>query len=431
MAKVFVIDEFNPQDTAMMQALYSRSPQSVVTHIDKVKQSGSGKFMEKFYVGYGHASIADCGSTTLFIEGVSIICDKAIQDWPLYSGQESSTRYIDMSKQPLVDPANTPESKAILDKWMNFYIASQPVLQQFLMEKYPKEESEEEEVYKKAIAARAFDILRSFLPAGVTTQLSWHTNLRQAHDKLSWLRHNPIPEVRETAEKMLELLKEKYPQSFGHPVVEEQESYRKEMSKEYYYYKPKGPVSDFSMKTAITDEDLEPYKDIFEKRPPKTGLPIFLSELGTITFDLLLDYGSFRDLHRHRNGVCRMPLLTTDYGFNPWYLGELPEGLRKDAEKLIEEQKEAIAKLDIAPELKQYYVSLGFLAACRISYGLPATVYVTELRSGKMVHPTLRRIAFKMREALLERFKSLKLHCDMSESKWDISRGLQDIVERK
>ena len=70
--KIFVYDEFNPEDTAMMQALYSRSAESVVTHAEKVKQSGSGKFMEKFYVGYGHASIADCGSTTIFIEGVSI-----------------------------------------------------------------------------------------------------------------------------------------------------------------------------------------------------------------------------------------------------------------------------------------------------------------------------------------------------------------------
>jgi len=67
MAKIFVYDEFGPEDTAMMQALYSRSPKSVVEHVEKVKQSGSGKFMETFYVGYGHMSIADCGSTTIFI----------------------------------------------------------------------------------------------------------------------------------------------------------------------------------------------------------------------------------------------------------------------------------------------------------------------------------------------------------------------------
>ena len=109
--KTFVYDEFNPQDTAMMQALYSRSASSVKEHVEKVKSSGSGKFMEKFYVGYGHASIADCGSTTIFVEGVSMLVAKAIQQWPLYSGQETSSRYIDFSKQAIKDPLGTKESK--------------------------------------------------------------------------------------------------------------------------------------------------------------------------------------------------------------------------------------------------------------------------------------------------------------------------------
>ena len=94
--KIFIYDEFSPEDVAMMQALYSRSSASVVEHAQKVKETGSGKFMERFYVGYGHASIADCGSTTIFIEDISILADTAVQDWPLYSGQETSTRYVDM-----------------------------------------------------------------------------------------------------------------------------------------------------------------------------------------------------------------------------------------------------------------------------------------------------------------------------------------------
>ena len=74
---VLIYDEFNPEDNAMMQALYSRSSKSVAEHVAKVKKTGSGKFMEQFYVGYGHLSIADCGSTTLFTEGLSMLADKA------------------------------------------------------------------------------------------------------------------------------------------------------------------------------------------------------------------------------------------------------------------------------------------------------------------------------------------------------------------
>ena len=44
MANIFLHDEFNPEDTAMLQPLYSRSPESVEKHTEKVKKTGSGKF---------------------------------------------------------------------------------------------------------------------------------------------------------------------------------------------------------------------------------------------------------------------------------------------------------------------------------------------------------------------------------------------------
>src|SRR5579862_1764173 len=101
--KLLLIDDLHPEDLAMLQALYSRSFESAEVHIRKILDGGSGKFMNKFYVGFNHKSIADCGSTTFFLEGVSMFTAKAVQDWPLYAGQETSTRYIDMSKQRIVD----------------------------------------------------------------------------------------------------------------------------------------------------------------------------------------------------------------------------------------------------------------------------------------------------------------------------------------
>jgi deoxycytidylate deaminase/thymidylate synthase ThyX len=428
--QVFLYDEFSPEDTAMMQALYSRSPLSVAEHVDKVRQSGSGKFMEKFYVGYGHASIADCGSTTLFIEGLSILADKAIQDWPLYSGQETSTRYVDMSKQAIIDPIKTPESKIILDTWMKFYVDNQERIQEHLKQKYPIKPGEKEIVYNKAIAARGYDIMRGFLPAGITTQLSWHTNLRQAWDKLALLRHNPLPEVKQIANEMLSQLKEKYSHSFSHELDHNQEQYRKVSNEEYSFYDPISHNTEFQFNTDIKVSELNQYTDILA-RPPKTGLPHFLTELGLNRFEFLLDYGSFRDLQRHRNGVCRMPLLTTKYGFHNWYLEQLPDDLRFVAENIIKDQTERITQLSTSPEIKQYYISLGFNMPCRVTYGLPATVYVIELRSGKPVHPTLRKIAHQMHHAVSEAFPNLKLNSDLGKDDWDVRRGLQDITKKE
>ena len=54
---IYVIDDQTPEDMAMLQALYSRSPAGVMSHLEKLKSAGSGKFMSQYYVGYGHASI--------------------------------------------------------------------------------------------------------------------------------------------------------------------------------------------------------------------------------------------------------------------------------------------------------------------------------------------------------------------------------------
>ena len=297
--KIFVYDEFSPEDTAMMQALYSRSSASVAEHVDQVKKTGSGKFMEKFYVGYGHASIADCGSTTIFIEGVSMLVAKAIQDWPLYSGQETSSRYIDMSQQVIVDPVGTALSRTVLDSWMAFYTNNQTAVQEHLRIKYPKRADEDEGGYDRAIKARTFDILRGFLPAGVTTQLSWHTNLRQAYDKLALLHHWPLPEVRAVANGIHNLLRERYGHSFSHKLYDDQEKYRQLIGGKHTYFINKKYPGDFRATTNIRYHDLLKYRELLTARPARTNLPHFLAECGLCTFEFLLDFGSFRDIHRH------------------------------------------------------------------------------------------------------------------------------------
>ncbi len=430
MAKVFLYDEFAPEDVAMMQALYSRSAESVVKHAEKVKSVGSGKFMERFYVGYGHQSIADCGSTTLFIEGVSMLCDKAIQDWPLYAGQEMSTRYIDMSKQPIYDPVRSKTSQAIMKRWMDFYISSGPLLEEHLKQKYPRKDSEDEKVYSKAIKARTFDILRSFLPAGMTTQLSWHTNLRQAWDKVSTLRHHPLEEVQEVANTIWKELKKRYPNSFSHKLYETQEEYRSTILKSHTYFVPKKFPKQFTYSTTLQPKTLVPYKDLLKNRPVKTNLPFFLRSLGTYTFNFLLDFGSFRDLQRHRASIYQMPLLTTQYGFESWYLEQLPLALQKKAKALITSQVKAIEKLKVSEEERQYFIAMGFRVACQFTFDLPALVYFTELRSGRLVHPTLRPVAHKMHKILQETIPMVKLYTDLDLDDWDVRRGLQDIVKK-
>src|SRR5690606_20868731 len=110
---------------AMLQALHSRSTGGLRSHLEVLAEKGADNFMEKFYVGYGHHSIGDCGDTTIFVEGVSLPAVKAVQDNPLFRGQESSTRYLDFSRQPFIDPTGTDAGRRLLERQRQFYIDAQ------------------------------------------------------------------------------------------------------------------------------------------------------------------------------------------------------------------------------------------------------------------------------------------------------------------
>jgi len=435
MTKIFIHHEFEPEAIAMIQALYSRSSESVASHVKKVRSSGSAEFMKSYYIGYGHASIGDCGTTTLFVEGVSILGAKAIQDNPLYSGQETSTRYIDFSSQPIIDPINSTDSRQLQAKWIDFYMESTQPLQDYLKAEFPLQMNQSKKVWRKAIKARAFDILRGYLPAGVTTQLSWATNLRQAHDKLSQLRFHPLLEVRSIASRCLELLKEKYPSSFAHPPNAEQDHYYERISRDLHYsynYEPDFDETTLAYETTIDNQELD--KDPFfqtSQRPQGSALPRYLTRYGRYNCRFLLDFGSFRDLQRHRNGLCRIPILNGNYDFNSWYIEQLPSGLQGTAKKLVVDQFENIKQLQsehsLPDTVMQYYYPLGTNILCEIVYDLPEIVYVTELRSSPTVHPTLRNIAHKVHDILRREHPQLSLYVDRSEDTWRIQRGLQDI----
>lgn len=410
-----------PESEAMLQALHSRSIGGIRSHLEILITKGSENFMKNFYVGYGHKSIGDCGTISIFIEGVSMLVAKAIQDWPLYSGQEASTRYIDFKTQPFVNPLNSKEAENVLEKWRSFYVESMEPVKNHLIEQFKKNDDEDEKTYQKAINARTFDILRGFLPAGATTNLAWHTNLRQAADKITILRHHPLNEVKEVVAAIEKGLLEVFPNSFGHKIYESTEEYNKlYMEKHYYYHNPKCP--EFTLVNDFIDYDLIP-EELLTKRPPKTELPKHLAEAGTMQFDFLLDFGSFRDIQRHRAVTQRMPLLTTDIGFNEWYLDELPSEIKERALSFLEEQQEKINSLDATAEIKQYYTAMGYNTSNRLTGGLPSIVYLVELRATRFVHPTLRNIAKLMADELKD-----IVHIDKDIDRFDVKRGEHDIT---
>ena len=443
MREIIVIDGNdlpNPEDMAMIQALYSRSPRSVKEHLEKVKAKGSASFVEQYMVQYGHKSIGDCGTTTICVENVSMLAAKAIQDSALYNGQEASTRYLDMSKQQLVNPLagdgpGCQPGGVIQGLWMHTYNHVLRELIPHFEQRFPIEEGQKPEVWKKAIKAKAFDVARGFLPAGVTTYVAWHTNLRQANDHLKLLRNHPAKEIREIAEQVHSGLLQRYPSSFSHKRYGPEERYVEEGMAAFAYWDDQevghSPVDRISSTSTLDLNGLRPFRDLLMNRPPKAELHPRFRQFGTITYTFPLDFGSFRDLQRQRSPVQEMPLLTTKYGFHPWYLDQLPAKLREDAEGVIAEQVTALNELEASAVDKQFFTAMGFLVPTKTVCTLPAAVYIAELRSSTTVHPTLRRPAQLMGEDLKARIPHLAMHHDMTPDAWSIKRGQQDIVKKE
>ncbi len=427
--KAIVLDNgaiINSEDEAMLQALHSRSVGGLMSHLAILEEKGAGNFIKNFYVGYNHKSIGDCGTTTAFIEGVSMLTAKAIQDSLLYSGQEASTRYIDFSNQPFIDPTKSEEGKILMELQRSFYLEAQDPTRKELRKNNPKTGEEKDSVYEKAINARAFDITRSLLPAGASTNLAWHTNLRQAADRLLFLRHHPLPEVREVARGLDDALNRHHPNSFGHKKYEETEKYQELIAEEYYYHDTNSPdeaIVDFNN---IDKNSIRNYVDLFNRRPAKTELPKFLSQLGIIDVRFKLDFGSFRDIQRHRSIIQRMPLLTQDLGFNNWYIENLPEEVRNKLPDYLSNIRKKVKALGISRKEEQYFIPMGYDVSNRFTGDLPATVYMVELRDSRFVHPTLQKVAHRIGEEITSKLGIL-LHVDSEPGRFDVRRGNQDI----
>ena len=400
--KVLTQDEVSdPEIRAMLQAFYSRSPMPIQERLQslngdekEIKEDKIRSAIKKYYVDYGHASIGDCGDTTVFIEGVSMLAAKAIQDYPLYRGQECSTRYMDFSQAPFLIPENLPnhlaaEYQKIVEVWRGLYLRSLQTLITYAKEHYPESSvlsyripaERRASAYEATIKAIVFDYARGLLPCGASTSLSFHGSMRSLQDNFTRLQRHPLVEVRKVADQCLLELWKNYPNSFREPTVGLEPT-----TSRFEFYDseslPNQTVSDVSWAASMLALSHLSTEDQ-GLRTNKAAKLIHLDFLGK------LDFGSYRDLQRHRNGVILQPLVepeqASDYYMQAYYEAD-PE-LFDAATTLFSRLK----YLDGSPEQKQYVCPMMTMVPIRGHWSLDQLRYVTRLRTKTSVHPTLRK----------------------------------------
>ncbi len=378
----------DPEANAMMQAFYSRSKRGIedrlaetTLDLDKIKHK-----LSQFFVGYGHDSIGQCGYVTFFIEGVSILADKAIQDCTLYNGQESSTRYIDFSKEPVYVPIGSKESMSILQDWISFYYDLVQELQTNLARRNEEGTAIEDlQAMEKACRVKAFDIASAFLPCGVTTNLSWTVSLATLNRELLRLAGHQLTEVREIADRINAIVKEQLPSIYV-PFEKRQAEIDVIRAESEYSYSDVGP--EYTRILNINHCDVIAQRQRHDRLPHKWHSSYLMSRVST------LDYRSFRDVQRHRPLNPSSPLVELKgfHSINEWYIDALDE-LGIDYSDRLEALIKRVASVDLNPFEKQYLCPMGTNVRFSQSGYLGDWLYYAELRTGETVHPTVRLLA--------------------------------------
>ncbi|MFN3476547.1 MAG: FAD-dependent thymidylate synthase [Candidatus Methylomirabilales bacterium] len=412
----------------------------------KEAKAKARQFHEKWVVGYGHASVAEHAVVHLAIEDVSIITTKIIEDMRLAAYTEKSTRYVIFEEDKFYCPPvllRSPYASLYRETahfLLKTYVSLFPQVIEHVKAEYPRKPDQSERAYDSACRAKACDILRYIIPAGTLTNLGMTINGRALEHLLTKLFSHPLEEAREIAQLMKEealkiiptLIKyadynaymaetdqamrqvagEIFPSPTsplskgegaggGRPaesrpviLVRYPEDAEEQLVAAILYGYTNRPMTQV-LETArkLNQEERERIIDEYLRRRGPHDQPLRALEHLYYTFDILVDYGAFRDIHRHRMATQTRQDLTIDHGY------ETPEelvryGLKETFDRSMERAAEAYAQIaKDFPLEAQYIVPLAYRIRVLFTWNLRELHHFIQLRSGRQGHISYRRIA--------------------------------------
>lgn len=379
-------------DWATLGALYSRSTSSAEEALDKTTKSRD-RVIEQYYIGYGHESIGDMVDIKMFIENIPMWIVFILESHSLFRGQESSTRYIDFSKQPEPN-SKFYDVKAYRDN-MRTYTRSLGEVTKELEERVSTYGVGQQQ-YRRAVNARAFDICRGLLPVVASTNFAWFGNLNSIRNHLvevmvavdlskdevpdmNW-KTGYIEELKLVVEFIWHTLNEHYPQAQT-SLFDQMEKrtnrilrtpnadlrYRGSAQIGHYVPSPGSWVASRSNTNDIMRPDAHIQRQMF-------------------ILEGNLDFGSLRDLNRHRRNYQEVGFIldghrTRRLHFNNWYTQKLAGLIRMtpDLQRKIDQTKCG----DLDSMLMGH--ELPFYVECDMAQA----EYLFRLRCNENSHPSL------------------------------------------
>ncbi len=446
------------------------------------------RFYVQWLAEYGDDSIAQMAGMHLAFSGISQVAIKHIEDMRIgIAPIEKSTRYVDYSKKvngrflyytdpTLEDLGLKDEYEAAMDELFTTYTALIPRLAATLQKKFP-------DIPQKVIEKKAFDTLRGLLPMATLSQVSFFGNgqafeymmarsLRHTLGEIRWASEEAYRELSRIGPSFFRRLKGETNESaeayqkylagrkdrmtpFVKEFLAEDESHRitrsNEMTVRLVESDPEGEIKVIAGMLYNAPETHRTWEEIMEKvrhieesdrkkivdaylqgrtqRWQKVGRAF---EHAYTLFEIEMNIGAWRDLHRHRMLTQQHQFFSCHHGYDtPPEI--IKAGLLPEFSKALDRAKAVFLKIaEYDPYLAQYAVPLAYRVRFIQRENLRQSFWQIELRTISQGHPDYRHVEQEKYRLLQKAYPFLASYILADMAEYDFARRETDArIEKK
>jgi thymidylate synthase ThyX len=420
---------------------------------------------EKVFFEYGDDSVAQLGGVHLACEQASNVLTKVLEWGRLMAYLEQSTRYIAYNNRlstghyryyrdpGLLDSPLGARYVGDMDRMFDTYGELLDEAQAWLAARHPRQPGDSDFVHRQAVRAKALDALRGLLPAASLSNVGIYGTGQSYEMLLLRMRSHPLAEARNYGDLMLEELRKVIPSFLQRVDLPDRggawtaylDRTRRETGQLVEELFPDlvthvdHPVGGPSGQPSVTLLDFDPdgeEKVIAAICAPLTDRPEeeVLRRVGLLgaeekrsllrayvgdranrrhrpgralertgyRFDVVTDYGAFRDLQRHRMLTIEWQPLGSTLGYDvPEVVEEA--GLTERFVASLERSRQLCeALLPVFPVESAYAVALAYRIRYSMQMNAREAMHLTELRSGPQGHPSYRWVAQEMHRLIAD-----------------------------
>jgi thymidylate synthase ThyX len=419
-------------------------------HWDGAEGERAARLYERIFLGYGDDSVAQLGGAHIACEWVSNVLTKILQRPRLGAYLEQSTRYIAYNA-PMPGPPGGyryyrdaelgPRYVEAMDELFSIYSRSLPRVAAWAEGEFPRAPDEAAAAHDRAVKAKALDLLRGLLPASSLSHMGIFATGQTYEQLILHLLAHPLPEARTFGRMILDEVKAVMPsfvarverpdrggewarylrsrvqagERWAHRLGIRESAGDEDPGPSVTLLRAEGDEDDLltallfeaataseeAVREAVValdgDDRAQLLGDLVGERANRRYRPGRGFEALRYRFEIVSDYGAFRDLQRHRMLTVQWQTLTPDLGAGVPDQVQLA-GCGEDYRRALQISRREYARLAAAGlhTAAPYALCLGYRIRYVLDLNAREAMQLIELRSGREGHPSYRAVAHEM-----------------------------------